>query len=207
MTSRVFLGITGASGAAYGAAALRALTAAGCEVGLCISESGARVIAHELFAEGAGPVADPAALGRRLIAEYAESPGTVVALELDQLTAPFASGSSNAPAALIAPCSGSTLAAIAHGTGRNLIHRCADVMLKERRRLVLIPRETPLNLIHIENMATVVRAGAVVLPAAPGFYHRPRSIDDLVAFIVGKALDQLGIDHDLLRRWGDEDAR
>jgi 4-hydroxy-3-polyprenylbenzoate decarboxylase len=127
----------------------------------------------------------------------------VTVLGLNDLTAPFASGSSLAPAALIAPCSGSTLGAIATGTARNLIHRCADVMLKERRRLVLMTRETPLSLVQIENMAAVTRAGAVVMPAAPGLYGLPRSLDDMVDFMVAKALDQLGVPHDLMARWGE----
>lgn len=202
--NRVFLGVTGASGAPYAATALRALTAAGCEVGLCVSRSGAHVISHELFRGGRAAPADPAAVVRRFVDANAEGPGEVTVLGLDDLTAPFASGSSLAPGALICPCSGSTLATIAHGTARNLIHRCADVMLKERRTLVLVTRETPLNLIHIENMAAVTRAGALVMPAMPGFYNHPASVQDLVDFVVGKALDHLGVAHHLLRRWGDD---
>ena len=106
--------------------------------------------------------------------------------------------------AVTAPCSGSTMAAIAHGTARNLIHRCADVMLKERRTLVLMPRETPLNLIHIENWAAVTRAGAIVMPAMPGFYGLPRRLEDLVDFMVAKALDHLGVPNDLIARWGED---
>jgi 4-hydroxy-3-polyprenylbenzoate decarboxylase len=137
------------------------------------------------------------------VERFAAEPGTVTVLGLNDLTAPFASGSSLAPAALIAPCSGSTLGAIANGTARNLIHRCADVMLKERRSLVLMTRETPLSLVHIENMAAVTRAGAVVMPAAPGLYGLPRSVDDMVDFMVAKALDHLGVPHDLMARWGE----
>ncbi|MFN8108915.1 MAG: UbiX family flavin prenyltransferase [Thermoleophilia bacterium] len=201
--TRVFLGVTGASGAPYAATALRALTAAGCEVGLCVSRSGAHVINHELFHRGTAAPADPDAVVREFVAANAEDRTRVTILGLDDLTAPFASGSSLAPGALICPCSGSTLAAIAHGTARNLIHRCADVMLKERRTLVLMTRETPLSLIHIDNMATVTRAGAVVMPAMPGFYTHPASVQDLVDFMVGKALDHLGVPHRLLQRWGE----
>jgi 4-hydroxy-3-polyprenylbenzoate decarboxylase len=200
---RVFLGVTGASGAAYAGGALRALTDAGCEVGLCVSDAGAHVISHEILEAGRRPPDDPALTVAAFVERFATGPGPVTVLGLNDLTAPFASGSSLAPAALVAPCSGSTLAAIAHGTARNLIHRCADVMLKERRRLVLMPRETPLSLIHLENMAAVTRAGAIVMPAAPGFYGLPHSVDDLVDFMVGKALDHLGVPHRLLSRWGE----
>lgn len=203
---RVFLGVTGASGAVYAGHALRALTEAGCEVGLCVSGSGAHVISHEILEAGTGPPGDPAVAVASFVERYATGPGPVTVLGLNDLTAPFASGSSLAPAALIAPCSGATLGCIAHGTPHNLIHRCADVMLKERRRLVLMPRETPLSLIHLENMAAVTRAGAIVLPAMPGFYNHPRTVDDLVDFMVGKALDHLGVEHRLLARWGETGA-
>ena len=200
---RVFLGVTGASGAAYAGGALRALTGAGCEVGLCVSDAGAHVISHEILEAGPRPPEDPGLVVASFVERFAADPGTVTVLGLNDLTAPFASGSSLVPAALIAPCSGSSLGAIATGTARNLIHRCADVMLKERRRLVLVTRETPLSLIHIENMAAVTRAGAVVLPAMPGFYTLPRSVDDMVDFVVGKALHHLGVPNDLVARWGE----
>jgi flavin prenyltransferase len=203
---RVFLGVTGASGALYAGHALRSLTRAGCDVGLCVSGAGAHVMSHEILEDGPRPPDDPALVVSRFVERFATPPGDVTVLGLNDLTAPFASGSSLAPAALVAPCSGSTLAAIAHGTARNLIHRCADVMLKERRRLVLVPRETPLSLVHLENMAAVTRAGAVVLPAMPGFYGLPRSVEDLIDFVVGKALDHLGVDHHLMPRWGEGSA-
>jgi flavin prenyltransferase len=202
---RVFLGVTGASGALYAGHALRSLTAAGCEVGLCVSDSGAHVVSHELLRAGPEPPGDPDAVVRELVARYADPAGDVTVLDLHDMTAPFASGSSSAPAALVAPCSGASLGAIAHGTARNLIHRAADVMLKERRRLVLVTRETPLSLIQIENMAAVTRAGAVVLPASPGFYGLPERLEDLVDFVVGKALDHLGVPNGLLERWGEPD--
>jgi 4-hydroxy-3-polyprenylbenzoate decarboxylase len=195
--------VTGASGALYAGGALRALTDAGCEVGLCVSDSGAHVISHEIMEAGPRPPADPGLVVASFVERFAADRGAVTVLGLNDLTAPFASGSSLAPAALIAPCSGSTLGAIAGGTARNLIHRCADVMLKERRRLVLMTRETPLSLIHIENMAAVTRAGAVVLPASPGLYTLPRTVDDLVDFMVAKALDHLGVEHALIARWGE----
>jgi flavin prenyltransferase len=201
---RIFLGVTGASGAAYALTALRALADAGCEVGLCVSRNGAHVISHELLHAGRQAPRNPDAVVREFVARSGAAPDQVTILERDDLTAPFASGSSLAPAALICPCSGSTLATIAHGVTRNLIHRCADVMLKERRTLVLMTRETPLSLIHIENMAAVTRAGAIVMPAAPGFYNDPTEVSQLVDFMVGKALDHLGVPHGLLARWGED---
>jgi flavin prenyltransferase len=201
--TKIFLGVTGASGAAYAGHALRALTSAGCEVGLCVSGAACQVIGHEIvgLSELPGP-------GRRdemvthFISRYAPQ-GNVDVLDLGDFSCRFASGSSGARAALIAPCSMSTLATIASGAGTNLIHRAAEVMLKERRRLVLMPRETPLSLIQIENMATVTRAGAVVLPAMPGLYTQPESVEDMIDFVVGRALDLLGVENALAPRWGD----
>lgn len=200
--NRVFLGVTGASGAPYAARALEALCEAGCDVGLCVSASGAHVVSHELLARGPEPPADPEEVVDELVRRHAD-PRRVEVLGLNDMTSRFASGSSLQSAALILPCSGSTLGAIASGNGRNLIHRCADVMLKERRRLVLVPRETPLSPIYLDNLVSVTRAGAVVLPASPGFYTLPQTVDDLVDFVVGKALDALGVSHRLLRRWGE----
>jgi 4-hydroxy-3-polyprenylbenzoate decarboxylase len=202
---RIFLGVTGASGALYAGRALRALTRREHEVGLCVSDAGAHVISHEVLGAGPQPPDDPSLAVARFVERFAEGPGEVQVLGLNDLTAPFASGSSGAAAALIAPCSSSSLAAIAHGTGRNLIQRCADVMLKERRPLVLMTRETPLSLIHIENMAAATRAGAIVLPAAPGFYGDPRTIEDLVDFVVARALAHLGLDAGG-PRWGERPA-
>jgi flavin prenyltransferase len=204
--TRVFLGVTGASGAAYAGGLLRGLTAAGCEVGLCASDAGRQVIAHELLGLGPRPALSGDEILARFVARFAEAPGPVRVLDLHDMTQPFASGSSLAPAAVVAPCSMSTLASIAHGVGGNLIHRCADVMLKERRRLILVPRETPLSLVHLENMAAVTRAGALVLPAAPGLYTLPGTVQDMIDFVVGKVLDQLGVPHALLRRWGETPA-
>lgn len=200
---RIFLGVSGASGAIYAGHALRALTAAGCEVGLCASEAGAHVISHEILGRGPQPPADAREVIERFVERYAAGPGSVSVLGLHDLAGPFASGSSGARAALIAPCSSATLGTVAHGTARNLIHRCADVMLKERRPLVLMTREAPLSLIHIENMAAVTRAGGVILPCAPGFYGMPTGIEDLVDMIVARALDLVGIDNRLSVRWGD----
>jgi 4-hydroxy-3-polyprenylbenzoate decarboxylase len=115
-----------------------------------------------------------------------------------------ASGSALSAGMVICPCSMGTISAIAVGASRSLVERAADVVLKERRRLVLVPRESPYSAIHLENMLTLTRAGAVVLPASPGFYHRPATIDDLVDFIVARVLDQLGVEHSLVPRWGSD---
>ena len=209
---RIFLGVTGASGALYGARSLAALTAAGHHVGLCVSDAGARVISHEILGEGPRPASYADVVAR--FADMFTSPeGAVDVLDQGDIACSFASGSSGARAALVAPCSTSTLGRIAHGTGDNLIHRVAEVMLKERGRLVVMPRETPVSLIQLRNMVAITEAGGVVLPAAPGFYAMPQSIDDLVDFVVGKAFDVMGIEHALFARWGQphvataEDAR
>jgi len=199
---RIFLGVTGASGAAYAGRALRALTRAGCRVGLCASDAGCQVIGHEILelAELPGPVRRDEVLARFLDL-YADG-ADVDVLDPGDFSSRYASGSSGARAALVAPCSMATLAVIAHGTGTNLIHRAAEVMLKERRRLVLVPRETPLSLVQIENMAAVTRAGGIVLPAMPGLYTRPRTVEDMIDFVVARALDHLGVANDLVPRWG-----
>jgi len=199
---RIFLGITGASGAAYGARALQALTASGHHVGLCVSDAGCQVISHELLGEGPRPTSRTHVIDR-LVEAHAAAPGAVDVLEPDDIACSFASGSSGARAALVMPCSTSTLGKVAHGTGDNLIHRVAEVMLKERGQLVLVPRETPLSLIQLRNMAAVTEAGGIILPAAPGLYALPQSIDDLIDFVVGKALDVLRIEHALFPRWGE----
>ena len=200
--ARIFLGVTGASGSAYAGHALRALTDAGYEVGLCVSGAACQVIGHEILEldELPGPGRRDEMIGH-FLARYAPR-ASVEVLDLGDFSCRFASGSSGAQAALIAPCSMSTLANIAHGTGSNLIHRAGEVMLKERRPLVLMPRETPLSLIQIENMATVTRAGATVLPAMPGLYTRPQNVDDMIDFVVARALDHLGVENALAPRWG-----
>ena len=200
---RFFLGITGASGAIYGARALQALSEAGCDVGVCASDAALQVAGHELFGMGPRPAVSEEQITARLLDRFATGPGTVEMIDPRDLTSRYASGSSKLDGMLIAPCSMSTLAVIANGTGQNLIHRAADVALKERRKLVLMARETPLSAVHLENMLTVTRAGAVVLPAMPAFYNLPQHMDELVDFVVGRALDQLGVEHDLVRRWGE----
>lgn len=202
MAMRIFLGVTGASGALYGGRALAALTEAGHHVGLCVSDAGARVISHEVLGEGPRPQSYRD-VAERFVAEFAHPSGAVDLLAADDIACSFASGSSGARHALVAPCSTSSLGRIAHGTGDNLIHRVAEVMLKERGQLVLIPRETPVSLIQLRNMVAVTEAGGVVLPASPGLYTMPGSVQDMVDFVVGKALDVLRIEHALFPRWGE----
>lgn len=193
----VFLGITGASGAPYAARLLDALVAAEVEIGLCASSAGLEVVATELYGDAG---LDRADVLRRFVGERKG----VTVYAPDEWRAPYASGSAKVDAYVICPCSMGTAGTIASGTMSNLIHRAASVAIKEGRKLVLVPRETPLSDIHLETLLRLRRAGAVVLMAAPGFYHRPRSIDDLIEFVVGRCLDQLGIENRLTRRWGQE---
>src|SRR6476660_7112973 len=193
----VFLGITGASGAAYAARLLEALAAADCEIGICASRAGIEVLGTELF--GDASLSRDETLARLL--EHAN--GAARVYDPEDWNAPYASGSAKVDAYLICPCSMGTLGTIASGAMSNLIHRAASVALKEERRLVLMPRETPLSLIHLRNMLTVKEAGATVLFLAPGFYHGAETIDDLVDFIVARALDQLGLEVEHVKRWGE----
>ena len=193
----VFLGITGASGAPYAARLLSALVDTGCEVGVCISDSGYEVIATELYG-------NPALPHEEVLDLFTRDHAGVTVYAKDDYSAPYASGSARVDGYVICPCSMSTLGTIATGAMANLIHRAASVALKEERRLVLVPRETPLSTIHLDNMLRLRQAGATILFAAPGFYHRPESIDDLVDFIVARCLDHLGVEHELVARWGQE---
>lgn len=183
---RLIVGITGSSAPQLGQAMLRALRELGTvETHLVISRGAEMSIKEELGIDSRAlePLAD-------------------IVHDVTDLAAPISSGSFKTSGMAVIPCSMRTLAAIASGNGNDLISRAADVCLKERRRLVLVPRETPLNLIHLRNMETLTLAGATVLPPVPAFYHRPRTIDDLLNHTVGKVLDQFGIEHDLFRRWG-----
>ncbi|MGC9049641.1 UbiX family flavin prenyltransferase [Pyrobaculum sp.] len=181
---RVFLGITGASGVIYGVKVLELLKKSGVEVHLSMSKTAEKVLKLETD----------------LDAEYVKSMADYVWDEAD-LSAPPASGSYPIDAVAVVPCSTKTLAAIANGLSLNLIVRAAEVGLKERRRVVLVIRESPLSLVHIRNMELVTMAGAVVMPAAPGFYTRPKTIDELVTTFAGRVLDQLGIRHSYTPRW------
>jgi 4-hydroxy-3-polyprenylbenzoate decarboxylase len=189
--------MTGASGAPYGVRLLEVLLDAGRTVHLTISPAAVQVIEQELDRRidvKAFRVAD--LLGRDA------AKGQVVYHHHMDFMAGIASGSFLTAGMVVCPCSMGTVAAIAHGLSQNLIHRAADVHLKERRRLILVPRETPLNVVQLRNLATCVEAGAVVLPAMPAFYTRPQSVQDMIDFIVGRVCDQAGVEHQLLRRWG-----
>ena len=190
----VFVGVSGASGAPYAARLVQALAAAGCDLQLSISDSGVLVLEHELELGVAGREAVTAAFLER-------SGATAEVYAPDDLGALPASGSSAPDAVVICPCSMSTVAHIALGATRTLMHRAADVALKERRRLVVVPREMPLTQIHLRRLLELAEAGAVVLPAMPGFYSRPRSLQDAIDHVVGKVLSALGFEQDLFPAW------
>ena len=194
---RVFLGVTGASGAPYAKGLLDALVGAGAEVGLVASAAGVEVLATELYGDAV------ARRATRCSSASSATPATAVTVyELDDWKSPYASGSAKVDAYVVCPCSMTTVGTLASGAMANLIHRAASVALKERRRLVLVPRETPLSSIHLRGLATLHEAGAVILFAAPGFYHGAETIQDLVDFVVARCLDQLGVDNDARSRGG-----
>jgi flavin prenyltransferase len=203
MIHPICVGITGASGAVYAVRLLEVLAAAGREVHLAISPSGRDVIRQEL-----GLTIDLARFRLQDLVPAlgdGDKAGRIRYYGYQDFLAPMASGSFLSDGMVICPCSGSTLSAAATGASNNLIQRAAEVHLKERRRLILVPRETPLSLAHIENMRTATLAGAVVLPASPGWYHGATSTADLVDFIVARICDQLGVEHSLTKRWGGKD--
>lgn len=193
---RVFLGVTGASGAPYAERLLRALASADCEIGLSASRSGIEVLATELYGDPSLPREE---VLERFVGSTAEQ---VTVYAENDFKSPYASGSALVDAYVICPCSMSTVGTLSSGAMQNLIHRAASVALKERRKLVLVPRETPLSSIHLRGLATLNEAGAIILFAAPGFYHGPESIDDLVDFVVARCLDQIGVANTLAGRWG-----
>jgi 4-hydroxy-3-polyprenylbenzoate decarboxylase len=215
------IGLTGASGAIYAVRLIGTLLEAGHELHLCVSPSAAMVLMTELdisldVTNDAQPL-DPAMLlnpppdspsAERITQLLGERPkidvsqGRIFQHHYQNMMAPIASGSCLTDGMVVCPCSGGTVSAIAHGTSRNLIHRAADVHLKERRPLILVPRETPLSTIQLENMRRCAEAGAVMLPAMPGWYHGVTHLSDLVDFVVARICDQLGVEHHLMRRWG-----
>lgn len=191
----VVVALSGASGCVYALRLLDVLAKAGRTVHLTFSESASLVLRQETDLRVSVKNPDLSVFGPF-------PPGRLVVHHHSDFSAGIASGSFRTAGMVIVPCSMSTLASIAHGITSNLTTRAADVHLKERRKLVLVPRETPLSLIHLENMASVTRAGAIVLPAMPGWYHRPKTLDDLVDFVVARICDALDVPHDLSRRWG-----
>jgi 4-hydroxy-3-polyprenylbenzoate decarboxylase len=195
MTHPIVVGITGASGAVYAVRLLEVLQSAGRDVHLSISPSGRDVLEHELKLKIDLD---------RFDAEELKLGNDLHYYDHQDYMAPMASGSFVTGGMVICPCSGTTLSAVASGAANNLIQRAAEVHLKERRKLILVPRETPLSLAHIDNMRRVTEAGAVVLPASPGWYHDVRSPNDLVDFVVARICDQLGVKHKLMKPWGTE---
>ncbi|MBK7792114.1 MAG: UbiX family flavin prenyltransferase [Betaproteobacteria bacterium] len=196
----ITLAFTGASGMPYGLRLLDCLLAAQCRVYLLYSPA-AQIVARQ-ECDLTLP-AQPREAARLLSGRYRAAAEQLTVFGREDWMAPVASGSNPADAMAVCPCSMGTLGAIAHGLADNLIERAADVMLKERRPLVLVPRETPLSTIHLDNMLRLAQAGAVILPPAPGFYDRPQAVTDLVDFVVARVLDQLRVPHALGPRWGD----
>ena len=197
---KIVVALTGASGSRYAIRLLEVLVQTGCDVHLTISPAAIQVLECEAQRTADLKNFDVSTL---LSPESVAAEGTLTYHHFMDFSASIASGSSKTDGMVICPCSMGTLSSIANGLSSNLIHRAADVHLKERRKLIVVPRETPLGQIQLGNMLKLTEAGAVVLPAMPGFYHNPQSIDDLVDFVVARILDQLGIDRDLMPRWGE----
>lgn len=198
---RYIVGISGASGAPYARRVLQVLCASQHQVDLIVTASGAKVLEVEegITVNGTGDLAVDA-LSEWLECDLTDLRG-ILLHDWRNVGADIASGSCAVDAMVVVPCSGGTLARIAHGVSQGLLERAADVCLKERRRLVLVPRETPLSLIHLRNMTAVTEAGAIVLPGSPGFYHQPQSVQDLVDAVAGRILHHLGVDSELMRAW------
>ncbi|MFI4873778.1 MAG: UbiX family flavin prenyltransferase [Blastopirellula sp. JB062] len=214
----IVLGVTGASGAVYARRLLQVLIASGYDVDLSMSQSGRAVWLQELNVALDLNALDPTSLYDAHAAPHDDRLSATI--EMNQpsraghvryfhyadFMAPIASGSARSRGMVICPCSGGTLSGVVHGASGNLIQRAADVHLKEKRKLILVPRETPLSLIYLDNLRRAAEAGAIVLPAMPGWYHGVRTLDDLIDFIVARILDQLEVPHQLMRRWGNDDS-
>ena len=199
--SRYIIGISGASGAPYARKVLQALATSEHQIDLVITQSGRKVLAVEENVNLIGNIdQDINELSKWLTVDLVSRDGFTLH-DSQNVAADIASGSCHVDAMAVVPCSGGTLARIAHGVSQGLLERAADVTLKERRTLILVPRETPLSLVHIRNMKTVTEAGAIVLPASPGFYNHPQSIDDIINMIAGRILYHLGAGSDLLQVW------
>ncbi|GAA3551002.1 flavin prenyltransferase UbiX [Zobellella aerophila] len=196
---QVTLALTGASGAPYALALLRQLLAAGMQVHLLVSSAARVVLATE---QGEQWPAKADALAEYLTEAYDAEPRQVRVYGREEWFSPVASGSGAPKRMVVCPCSMGTVAAIAQGASDNLIERAADVVLKEKGQLILVPRETPLSALHLENLLKLANLGVTIMPAAPGFYHQPQSIEDLVHFMVARILDHLGIEQSLTERWG-----
>lgn len=195
----VAVAFTGASGMPYGLRLVDCLLAAGCTVWLLYSQV-AQIVARQEM--GLELPSRPAEVEAALSARFAVEPGGLRVFGREEWFAPLASGSNPADAMVVCPCTMGTLAAIAAGLSQNLIERAADVAIKEGRKLVLVPRETPFSAIHLENMLKLARMGVVILPPSPGFYNHPQTVDDIVDFVVARVLDQLRVPHRLMQRWG-----
>lgn len=197
---RMLLGITGASGAVYGVRCAALLLENGVDLHILVSATGWEILSAEV---GDGNLPDAFDARRRWLEGLIPARRPFRLHAEDDFRIPFASGSNPPDAMIVAPCSAGTLGRIAHGVSSSVLTRCADVVLKERKRLVLVVRETPLSVLHLENMLTLARAGADVLPACPGFYHRPASVSDLVDFVASRALSRAGVEAGILPRWGE----
>ena len=201
MPKTICLAFTGASGMPYGVRLLECLLAAGCRVQLLYSQVAQIVARQEMALELPARASEAQIFFRE---RFASLPGSLEVYGREEWFAPVASGSNPPDAVIVCPCTMGTLASIAQGMASNLIERAADVVLKEGRKLVLVPRETPFSMIHLENMLRLSRAGAVILPPNPGFYHHPESVGDLLDFVVARILDQVAVPHSLMQRWGDK---
>lgn len=199
----VALAITGASGSAYGLRLLEVLIALGVRVQLMISTPGRMVIAEETDLRLPSRASEIAAI---LGARFAAPDGALRVYGKEDWFAPVASGSNPPDAMVVCPCTTGTLAELAAGTSRTLIERAADVAIKEQRRVILVVRETPFSAIHLENMLRLARAGVTIMPANPGYYHRPEEVEDLIDYMVARVLDHLGLKHELMARWGADRA-
>ncbi|QEQ97563.1 flavin prenyltransferase UbiX [Neptunomonas concharum] len=197
---RVTLAITGASGVQYAIRLMQCLVAADVQILVMISRAAQVVAATETDLKIPGSSTDQAAYFTQLLNARENQ---IVVFSKEQWMAPVASGSGAPSSMVVCPCSTGSLSAIATGASNNLIERAADVVLKERRQLILVPREAPYSEIHLEHMLKLTRMGAVILPASPGFYHQPQSIEDLIDFVVARILSQLGIEQTLMPQWGD----
>ena len=197
---QIAIAITGASGAVYARRLIQQLLASQMTVHLMISAAGRIVLADELDWKLPSRAGD---IQKQLVSEFACQSGQLQVYGEQQWSSPLASGSHRVPTMIVCPCTMGTLSAIACGASDNLINRAADVMLKEQRKLILVPREAPFSPIHLENMLKLARLGVCILPPNPGFYFRPQTLDDIVDFVVARIMDQAGIEHTLQARWGE----